>query len=368
MRWFICFMVTALLTSGCMDRIDIEDVSLALLVGVDLDDKNRLVFSASSPVFHQEAEVKEEEHVSYATTLSKSRDEDDKTFMALTLSRKVQVILINKRVMEHEGWFKLLEVFTRDPGHSITTRIVMVDGPVSEVIQFRPKNKPRLPHYLTKLIDTAAKRNICMKTTVQDLHSAQYEKAMTASITELYKDKEIMIKGTALLDEAGKYKLSIREDENRLLRLLQNKKGGEFYFTFRNEEEPKGEIFPDNAYTFIVNKSTLKTHTGYVDDRFQFDLNFKIRVTFLERLFPLDIKKDKKKFEAEIEQQLTERFERFIGKIQEAKIDPIGLGKVARAHRYSEWKEVQDRWGEALTKADVRVKVKVTIASMGATN
>ncbi|RNB90474.1 Ger(x)C family spore germination protein [Brevibacillus fluminis] len=364
-KLLIGLLSLAMVTTGCADRIDIEDASLSLLIGIDLDEKNNLIFSASSPVFNKEAKIKEEVYVSRAATLRKSRDEDDKTFMALTTGGKAQVFLIGKRVMQHKGWFKLLEPFLRDPKNTVNVRIAMVEGLAYELIQLKPANKPRLPLYLAKLIDTASRRNLTVKTTLQDLRRETYEKGITPSVTELHTDDEVMVVGTALFEEGGRYAFTIGADETKLLRILQNKLKGDFGFTFKAPEQPKGEVFPANAYSFSTEKISVKTKTGFSDDKFKFDIEVKMRVALTERLFQLDIRKEAKKLEKDMEEELDKRFKVLIRKIQKAKIDPIGLGLHARAYEYSHWKSVQNQWGEALAKGDVNVKVKATIIGMG---
>lgn len=366
MRKLLIGIVTmTLLTTGCKDKMDIENMSLSLLVGIDLDNENKLVFSASSPVFSKEAKMKEENYSVPGMSLRESRDTFDKTFVALIVGGKTQAMLIGKRVMQHKGWFKLLEPAFRVSKNSLNTRIIMVDGSASEVLKFQPEDKPRLPLYISQLVDTSVKRNICVKTTLQDLRRATYEKGITVSVTQLRKDDRLINTGTALLDEEGEFKLSIGSEENRLLRILQHETEGEFPFTFQALNQPKGEVFPENAYSFVADKVSVKTKTGYTRNKFKFDIGVKMRVVLTERLFPFDVRKNGRKLERDMEMQLEDRFKKFIGKIQKEKIDPIGLGLYARAYTYRNWKRVQDHWGEALSKADVNVKVKVTITAMG---
>ncbi|WP_248930987.1 Ger(x)C family spore germination protein [Paenibacillus hamazuiensis] len=365
MRLIAGLAALALLTAGCTDKVDIENISLSLLVSIDLDGNNNLVFTTSSPVFSREAKIKEEEYMSQAVTLRKSRDEDDKTFMALTAGGKTQALLIGKRVMQHEGWFRLLEPYLRDPKNTVNARVVMVDGPAHEVVRFTPADKPRLPLYISKLIDTACSRNICTKTPLHELRRAAQEKGMTAVVTEMRKDGRLIVTGSALLDEAGRYKLSIGPDENRLLRIIQHETKGEFPFTFRAADQPSGDIFPDNAYSFNAQDISVKTKAGYSEGKFKFDIDVKLRVILTERLFPLDVRKEAEKLEQDIARQMEQRFDRLIAKIQKAQIDPIGLGLYARAYEYAHWKPVQDHWGEALSKADVNVRVQATVAAMG---
>ncbi|MDC0759319.1 Ger(x)C family spore germination C-terminal domain-containing protein [Brevibacillus sp. AG] len=50
----------------------------------------------------------------------------------------------------------------------------------------------------------------------------------------------------------------------------------------------------------------------------------------------------------------------------EKQVDPIGLGKYARAYAYDEWKKVEDEWGRAFSKAKVTIHPEVKIISVGA--
>ena len=84
-----------------------------------------------------------------------------------------------------------------------------------------------------------------------------------------------------------------------------------------------------------------------------------------ERLFPFDVRKHGKELEKMISDHVQKQFEKLIKNIQEHQIDPIGLGLYARAYEYNQYKKVEDHWGEALSKADIHVSVKVTIGSMG---
>ncbi|MGD8189323.1 Ger(x)C family spore germination protein [Brevibacillus ginsengisoli] len=366
-KMLIGFLSLTLLTTGCMDRTDIEDVSLSLLVGIDLDEKNNLIFSNSSPVFSREAKIKEEIYITPAPSMREQREEADKTFMALTTGGKVQAILIGKSLIKHKHWLKLLEPFLRDPKNSITGRIVMVNGNAYDVIKFLPKDKPRLPLYLSKLIDTAHRRNITVKTSLQDLRRDAFEKGKTASITELQKKERLLVTGTALLGEQDEYKLSLDPTETKLLHILQHQTKGEFPFTFQAPDQPPGKIFPANIYSFSANDISVKTKTDYAQDKFKFDIRVKMRVILTERMFKLDVRKESKKLERDIEKEMVKRMNKLIHKIQSAKIDPIGFGLYARAYEYEQWKSVKNRWGDTFSKADVKVHVKATISGMGTT-
>ncbi|TVY02910.1 hypothetical protein [Paenibacillus cremeus] len=44
-----------LFLQGCYDRTNLEDLSLSLMIGLDVDEKNQLIVYSSSPVFNKEA-------------------------------------------------------------------------------------------------------------------------------------------------------------------------------------------------------------------------------------------------------------------------------------------------------------------------
>ncbi len=361
----LCLFLSSSVLPGCSDRINIEDISLPLLIGIDLDEENHLVISSSSPIFDKEAKEKEESTSVHAITFRESRDEFDATITAITSRGKVQALLIGKRVLMHKNWLSLLDTIYRDGKNTVMSRVVLVDGPVSEIVNFMPKDKPRLPLYLLKLIDTAHHRNITVITTLQELNRQYMDKGLTPSITELKKDGQLKVTGTSLLSKTGKYKLSLNAKESKLLRILQHETDGEFTFSIGLPIQADERDFNENMISFLTEGISVKTKTKHNDDKFIFNIAVKMRIAIKERLFPYDIMHETPELEKEIQDELRMQFVQLVGKIQKAKIDPIGLGLYARAYEYSEWKKVQDKWGETLSKAEVNVKVDVKIQSSG---
>jgi DNA topoisomerase IA len=87
--------------------------------------------------------------------------------------------LIGKRLLQHGDCFPLQDAEYRDTKNSLTVKVAVVDGEVSKIMDFSPKDKLRLPLYLTDLINNAAKRNLTTRTTLQQLHRQMYEKGVT---------------------------------------------------------------------------------------------------------------------------------------------------------------------------------------------
>lgn len=245
--------------------------------------------------------------------------------------------------------------------------MIAYDGPLSEIIDLNPQNQPMLPLLLRKMIDTKSARNETVSTTMQGLHWQMFEKGITPSISEvgLGKPEEIRLYGTALLDHRGKYKMSLDAQQSVLLKTLQNDAKKSASLTLTLPGVPKTGPLETNKISFSTNKVRTKTTTAYRDGKFQFDIQTKMKVELSEVLFPLDLRYTEKELEKILSAQLKKELEQLLQSFQKQSIDPVGLGRYARAYEYAEFKKVQDRWSEAFAKAEIHVSAKVTIQSSG---
>ncbi|WP_028551378.1 Ger(x)C family spore germination protein [Paenibacillus sp. UNC451MF] len=366
MKLLLCLLITMLaLLPGCNDRLDLEDMSIGLLMGIDLDENDRLVYYLSSPVFNKEAKKRQEESGVISSTMVQSEKKMDGLTTALTVRGKVQVLLLGKRLLKQSNWFPLLDVAFRDTKFTVNARIVAVDGPISEVIRFQPKDKPSLPEHLSKLIDTANERNITVKTTLQELHRQMYEKGTTPSISEIKKMNDIEVQGTALLNEQGKYVSLITRQENTLLQILQRKTKEDLSLTVSvPQKQPDGGMIKKKL-SILPEQLKLRIDSAFNEGRFEFDIIVRISFSLVEKQFPRFMNLQSQKLEHIINEELQKECRTLIKKFQEAEIDPIGLGLHARAYHNTQWKEVQDHWGEALARSIIRVTFQTEITKLG---
>jgi Ger(x)C family germination protein len=365
-RWLhaILLILLIVILSSCGKKAPLEDLTIALILGIDLDDENHLAFYEVDPVFGEGA--KNESYEVKAKTIRDSR----RLFDALTTGEvsagKIQVLLLGKRVLQHGDWFPILDTVYRNPTFSMSTRVVTVDGPVSEVILYNPEEKHQLSLHLKAVIDKNYDRTRAVKGTLQELHREIYEKGITPFISEVKIAKNLELTGMSLLDDKGKYAQFLNVPESSLLLMLQNKKRHEITLTIPvlpNEDEKN--IFHKNEISFAASRVKTKIKSGYKQNKFHFDINVKMTINIVERLFPEE-KLNKDQLTKEVEKELKKQIDDLMKKIQKKKIDPIGLGLYARAYQYNHYKKVENNWGKALAESDVNVSVKVDINSNGA--
>lgn len=367
LHFLILTMLLAILP-GCADLRNLEDVTLALMAGIDLSEKNELLFYVSSPVFSKDAKKKVEEYGVRADSIRQSTKRFDALVTALTVGGKIQLIVLGKRLLQHPDWFSLLDTLYRDGRMTVNSRVVVVDGPVHSVFHLNPADKPRLPLHLTQLLDTANRRNLTVKTTTQEFHRMMAEKGMTPSITEFKERNSVVeVMGTALLDHQGKYVTLLLPKDTILLQILIHKLQGEMTLTvpLPGQSDQQKVIRP--RVSFFVKDVTRTVKTGYRDNRFRFDVELQMEISLAEQMFPVEPAKQYKKLEQLIEKQLAQKYADLIKQFQKQKVDPVGFGVYARAYQYKEWKKVQDDWPAAFAKAEVRVKPVISIKGIGIT-
>ncbi|SEN80493.1 Ger(x)C family spore germination protein [Paenibacillus sp. OV219] len=368
-------LLCTLLLPGCYDQMNLEDASISLMLGLDVDDNGQLLVYLQSPVFSREAKEKSETVAVTADTIRLSRTKFDAVLTGITTGGKLQTILIGKRLLQQKDWFTLFDIFYRVPRLTETSRAIIVDGPVKEIFEFKPADKPRLSLHMSKLIDTSNQTNITVLTNLQELRRQMKEKGMTPSLSLIKKEKDnIFVTGTALLNKKDAMVGQLSLQESTLLLILQGQIHGVPSMVIvlgstKDEEDSDKEATIKDAIAFDVATYKRKVRTAVVNGRFQFDIDLKLNIVITTlQMVDLNLTRNNK---TEIEKitaaELTKQMEALIRKCQTKSVDPFGFGLYARAYQYKSWKNIQNEWGTAFADADVRIHVKTNIKSMGVT-
>ncbi|WP_377888942.1 Ger(x)C family spore germination protein [Alkalihalobacillus sp. R86527] len=346
---------------GCRsDQLSLERTSIALVVGIDKSsEEGDMTIYQTSPVFSREAMDTVSTLKTTAHSLRQARDNLDSQSSGTVVGGKLQVLLLGKELMKEQSIFEELDVFYRDPKNSPNARVAMVDGPVQEIMEFTPKDKPRIAVYLSDLIDTTHLRENAVLTTLQAYHYANFEKGITPAITEvLFKGKEIQVQGTALLDKKGKYVFSIGHFDSSLLQMLKKDVKEPIPISLVVEE-------PNKVLSVGVTRIKSKIDVSYKGDQLIFDIGYKLKVSITENTSSLDIEKDSSKIQTIISDEIDKKTKELIKKVQKEQIEPFGLGIYVRAYEYKKWKTFEDKWPEEFSKAQVNVKTSVAIIEHG---
>lgn len=365
----ICFLIIVLLfgLTGCKEKANIEDITLALLIGIDINDQGEVEVYMSSPVFSPEAKEKNEHSKVKTLSLVEARDYFDASVNGVTSAGKVQTLLIGKKVIEHKNWYSILDSFYRNAKMRLNADIAFVDGPVADIIEFSPKDKPRLSIFVNQLLETANIRNISIRTSLRKYYQLKLGKGITPYAPELsLKEEEIEITGTTLLNDQNLYKRTLSINDTQLLILLQGRLSGPLALTLPLLQNKKDvDIFTEDQVSFSFKDIKRKVHKKYKDGRYQFDIDLDLPITISESPIKKLTDNNQDKLKGEIEQKLQKDLNRLMKSFQKDKVDPIGLGIYAASFKYAEWKKIEDDWIKAYEQAKINVNVKVKITDKG---
>lgn len=365
----LLFLPLLLMLTSCGYQVPLEDTTIVFVLGIDLDEDNNLIFYESSPVFSKGAKAQTDTYHTKADTIRDSRKFFDAVTGGEVSGAKIQILLLGKRVVEQEDWFPILDTMYRNSNFSINTRVVVVDGQVSDVINYEPESNAFLAMYLKNVIDKNHNRTRTEKGTLQQLHTEFYDKGVTPALANVKKGKKVEVIGTALLNDRGKYVDSLDLSESTLyLFLKHNRKHQISYTTITIPTEKEEGIFHKNDLSFEVKTVKSKVQTSHDKDGFKFDVKISMSIVILESLLSVDMKSHEKEIKKTIEERLKTGYEELFKKIQTHKVDPFGFGIYARAYQYDDFKKVEDNWGEAVAEADFNVSVEVDIKGTGTVN
>jgi Ger(x)C family germination protein len=354
-----------MLSSPVGKPLNLEDSTFSLVIGMDLDNDNNLIFYTTSPVFKKGVEQENEVFRVKAKTLRESRKEFDSLSTGLFIGSKTQVILVGKKLLENPSWFSLFDVLYRDFKATVNPRVVVVEDPVSKIMNAAVEGQAINSMSVKSIVDTSNLRGETVKVTLQELHRQMFDKGLTPSLSNINVGKAIVLTGSTLLDEKGKYSTKLNKSESGLLLMLQGKQQ-DYTINIPVFKNKKDNPIQKNILSFNANNVKTKVNTQYNHGKFKFNIDISMYLDLTDIPPSYDLVKNSPKLEKNINKKLKLQFDNLIRKLQKHKIDPIGLGLYARAYQNNEYEKVENHWGEALENADINVSVNVKMKTMGA--
>ncbi|ARU62761.1 hypothetical protein CBW65_18645 [Tumebacillus avium] len=354
-KLILLLLLLALLATGCgTEGKSLEQMSLSLAAAVDADENDRLVIYQSNPIFSQTGQGKSHILKVESGTVRQARDQMQLMSTGTIRGGKLQVMLIGKKVIETRSAGAFYDSFLRDAKNPSNVTMALVDGPVKEIMIFRPKDH-HLGSFVHELIETANKEGSTVETMIRQLHDQAFEPGITAAVAEIAKKgNTIAVKGTALLNKQGLYAGSLNREESLMLLFLQ--------------DEAKRKVSYSVGTKGPSMNIALKKHkvrTNWSNGAFQFEIKLKFNAEITEVVEDRYRMENAQAVGALITKELQQSLQKLVGKLQELQVDPIGLGLYARASEYKHWKTVEHDWPAAFSKAKIKVTPEVTIENYG---
>ncbi len=367
---FVCLLLPIL--TGCWDQLALEKQSISLTYGYDVDKDGKKTVYQLNPIFNKKVEKTYEIYKAKVNTTRQAKEVFDSSSNGVVTTGKVQELLFSVKILKREGAMPYLDVWYRDPKDTGNMVLASVKGSISTFLNSEFKDKPMLPEYINNIIGVNKTYNNTVFTTIQEFHRQSFDKGITPAISEIKKGKkDLVVTGSALLNNRGIYKMSLNRLDSAILLMLQKKAVMPVTVTMHIPPLPfkshnccnnlKGKDF----VTINVVSMRRDLLTRYNRDHFVFDVKMKLNVSMEERTFNMDMKKDKDKLAAILSEQFGKELTGLIQKVQKQQLDPFGFGDYARAFQYRHWKRVENHWPTEFSKATVTVTPTVRILEHG---
>ncbi|MEY2366401.1 hypothetical protein R6U76_10610 [Lysinibacillus capsici] len=220
----LCFIIFSLILSGCRDRLDLEKSSIILTYGLDIDDDNNFIVYQSNPVFDEDVTKKNKVIYGVVHSIQEESNIFNSRNDGLAVYGKTQINLFGEKLLNNQGIQNILDPLFRDAKSSSNARMVVVKGSVSSIMNLDFEDKSRLSVYLANLINVGRQSNLTVDTTLQRFHTQILDRGITPILSEVKEsENNIIITGSALLDNSGVHRMSIDHMDNKYLVMLQNK-------------------------------------------------------------------------------------------------------------------------------------------------
>lgn len=374
----IIIILTALL-SGCWNYRDLEQLSLVSGMGLDLDEKGKVILSAQ--IINTNA-LKSGESGSGPTGPNEmvrvSTSTGDTVFQAVRnfipqASRKlylahIQILVIGEQSAK-KGIYPLLDFFIRDHESRPGIRLLISHEKAEDVLRSHDGLESIPAIGISQAVQTGARNGFLPDVSLQDFAN-RLMSSTTAPIAphiEIYQEKDFdnkMIQRVRILGT-----MVFRKDKIIGELGLTETRGlcwvlGEVQSSIVPFQE-KG-----SKGSFEVIKSTAKIHGSLLQDRPLISVHMYVEGNFGEQQGSALLTSSQmiptleKKIGQEIKKEITDA----VAKAQDLKSDIFGFGEVMHRTYPKEWKKIEPQWAEIFPGIQVNVSVHTKINEIGISN
>lgn len=376
-RWLrVGILLIPLVTAGCWDRKEINDIGIVMGTAMDLADDGKklqstLQIAVPSAAFQSSGGSKETDSFFLITADGKNGMEMEQ-MLQQKMSRKLffshrTVILIGE-TLARKGINEILDTFSRNPKNRLRTYIYVVKGmKAGELLQ------ARYPYELVSaeaLKEMQLLKGAGVSATLRDFLMASASEGGNPAVAVLESDKLFR---SSLKKEDKQFRMSGTAvfKSSALVGFLNNRETHEYlWFTKNKITDNIVAVLPEGLGNvgLIVTGSKLKTEVVSQGDRFKFHVRIKAKGNLFENNSPLDVTQSKniEMIKKESEKQVKKNMELFLHKIQtEYKTDIVGFGQQLERKNPKRWRAVKDEWDRYFAQSDVSVSVSLTINNTG---
>ncbi len=353
--------------AGCAkkeDKTSLEDIGLVGIMGLDYLDESNVNLSVAIPQYSPNAQEDTEVFTVSTDLIAKGIIDIEAQSDKKILFNQLRVILINEDYAQKGKVKKIMEFLYRNPESGDKVLIAVVKGTVKELLNANYPSKPNINFYLNDLLEPTINTAFNPNTNIHDYIYSATNPVLNPMVPVIEKKGDkIDILGVALFKHDHMIEI-ISPDDALYMQYLQEKKKLAPLPLELHQGHGKEKLMLD----LVKSNVRIKSNKNFNSPKLTISLNIKGSLVEYkgERYDTLNNLERLSKLETDISKQLEENITRFLDKLQEQKVDPIGLSENFRMYYKGKWtKEMTE---ETISKLTIDLKVETLIISSGNLN
>ena len=357
-------LINSILTTGCWNYREVDELSIVAGVAVDKGIKNKFQMTAEIVQISSARDIKKASKI--ITAEGETMFDAARNLISLSGKRlywsHAKVIIISKEIAS-EGIIRVIEWYNRDSETREEVSILISEKvPAKEIFNAQGTTEDVKSFVLEEIINNQGSLS---KAPVIDILKFDIESKTKGISTVLPAinlkeiDGEIIpqVMGAAIIKD-DKLIGFLNGDETKDLIFIRNEiKGGVLI------EEMQTSVVPTFVSLEIFKNKTKVT--PIVDSRgieVNLNINATVAINEIGSTENFIDEEGRIKLEESAENSLKKRIEDLINKVQsEYKADIFGFGAKLRENKVEEWNKVSENWEEVFKELKVNVKTKVHI-------
>lgn len=278
------------------------------------------------------------------------QDAELKVEQTLDLS-VLSTVLISEDTAK-EDIYEYIDIYYRDATNPITSKMAIIQGELKPFFELSENFQSTTGEFYNRFIISLEENSLVIPYTVQTAGSLLFEPAQDLALPYIKMDKENRPVADGLALFSGRFYTgkNLSATQGVLLNILNESLGRTARINYLYEGSP---------VSILINRAKRDVN---VTEK-EIEINNKLDVVITE--FPRDHLRERE-IRTELQKFLSEKIEKdmneMMGKLQEAKSDAIGLGRIVRAYHPRLYKE---DWSEHFSTLNIPINVEVEIVKTG---
>ncbi|QKS70814.1 Ger(x)C family spore germination protein [Paenalkalicoccus suaedae] len=361
----ILFILCILLCTSCWDARQLRDITVVKASAIDVSEEGHIILSVASLVAasdQRSAAIQIESAIDHSER--GARLELESRYSESIDFSKLRTLFVSNKVAENDI-YPYLDAYYRSPRGALASKLVIVDGLASQIINIQPTDRPHTSELVADMVHAGEQQTLIPITNIQLVCPFFFDDGSDALIpvVKLENGKPVLNAVAIFNNKQMSGTLNLRE--SKLILLMKGAKQSRALLVNQVNDSNEGENI-ENFISYKVEKakSSLKVDVDPSADKVTARVNTKLEINVLE--FPHDKLTEPgviKDLEELLTQQLTDEALEVFKKLQEANCDALGVGKRVFAFHPSYYE--QKSWKERYPSITIEPSIQVEIVRHG---